>query len=248
MTFNNVSVVLVRTSHGGNIGAVARAMANMGLSDLRLVEPSTFPSDEATARAVGAKQILENAQVYATLDESISDSGYVVGATARSRSISWPCSDPASAMTEVADLCQSGKVSLLFGREASGLTNEELDRCQRHVRIPVSENYPSINLAGAVLILCYELRRAFTLRSMQFKGNVDSRLPLASAEQVQLFFEHLEIVLNEVGFLKQPSSRLLRKIKRIFSRAPLQEQEVNILRGILTSVQYNQRLNERSEN
>lgn len=240
MSLDNIAVVLVRTSHPGNIGAAARAMANMGLSDLRLIEPAEFPGPEATARAAGANHVLENAQICRTLDEAIGDSGFVVGATARSRSIAWPSSDPASVMTELVAHSRAGKVSLLFGREASGLTNEELDRCQRHVRIPVNEDFPSLNLAAAVVIFGYELRRAHSAEDGLSDGGMDRSLPLASAEQVQGFFQHLEMVLNEIGFLKSPSVRLLRKIKRIFSRTPLQEQEVNILRGILTSVQYHQ--------
>ena len=238
MSLDNIAIVLVRTSHPGNIGAAARAMANMGLSDLRLIEPAGFPGAEASARAAGANHVLENARICRTLDEAIADSGFVVGATARSRSIAWPSSDPASVMTELLARSQAGKVSLLFGREASGLTNEELDRCQRHVRIPANEDYPSLNLAAAVLIFGYELRRAYSAEVGSVDGEIDRSVPLASAEQVQGFFQHLETVLNEIGFLKSPSVRLMRKIKRIFSRAPLQAQEVNILRGILTSVQY----------
>ena len=240
MSLDNIAVVLVRTSHPGNIGAAARAMANMGLSDLRLVEPAEFPGPEATARAAGASHVLENAQICRTLDEAIADSGFVVGATARPRSIAWPRSDPASMMTELLAQSRAGKVSLLFGREASGLTNEELDRCQHHVRIPVNEDYPSLNLAAAVLIFSYELRCAYSAEDGLVDGEIDRSLPLANAEQVQGFFQHLEMVLNEIGFLKSPSVRLMRKIKRIFSRTPLQQQEVNILRGILTSVQYHQ--------
>lgn len=238
MSLDNIAIVLVRTSHPGNIGAAARAMGNMGLSDLRLIEPARFPGPEATARAVGANHVLENAQICHTLDEAIADSEFVVGTTARSRSIAWPSSDPASAMAELVAHSQVGKVSLLFGREASGLTNEELDRCQRQVRIPVNEDFPSLNLAAAVLIFGYELRRAYSGEVESADGEIDRSVPLASAEQVQGFFQHLEMVLNEIGFLKSPSVRLMRKIKRIFSRAPLQAQEVNILRGILTSVQY----------
>jgi tRNA (cytidine32/uridine32-2'-O)-methyltransferase len=238
MSLDNIAIVLVRTSHPGNIGAAARAMANMGLSDLRLIEPAGFPGTEATARAAGATHVLENAQICRTVDEAIADSGFVVGATARSRSIAWPSSDPSSVMKELVTRSQVGKVSLLFGREASGLTNEELDRCQRHVRVPVDEDFPSLNLAAAVLIFCYELRRAYSAEDEQPNDSIDRSVPLASAEQVQGFFQHLETVLNEIGFLKSPSSRLLRKIKRIFSRTPLQVQEVNILRGILTSVQH----------
>ena len=239
MSLKNVSIVLVRTSHGGNIGAVARAMANMGLSDLRLVNPARFPDPEATARAVGAGHVLEGAQIFETLDEAIADSVFVAGATARLRSIPWRCTEPHAAMIEVSEISREKKVSLIFGPEASGLSNAELDRAQLHVRIPVSEEYTSLNLAAAVLILSYELRRAY-ISDCTDEGrnqNIDSRLPLASAEQMQGFFEHLEIVLRNIGFLKQPSAKLFRKIKRIFSRAPLQEQEVNILRGILSSIE-----------
>ena len=248
MSLDNIAIVLIRTSHPGNIGAAARAMANMGLSDLRLIEPAGFPGPEATARAAGANHVLENAQICRTLDEAISDSRFVVGTTARSRSIAWPSSDPASVMTELVAQSKAGKVSLLFGREASGLTNEELDRCQRHVRIPVNEDFPSLNLAAAVLIFGYELRRAHGGEDGLSDGEIARRLPLASAEQVQGFFQHLEVALYEIGFLKYPSVRLLRKIKRIFSRTPLQEQEVNILRGILTSVQHYQLHGKNKEN
>ena len=128
MSLDNIAVVLVRTSHPGNIGAAARAMANMGLSDLRLIEPTGFPGPEAIARAAGASHVLENAQICRTLDEAIADSGFVVGTTARPRSIAWPSSAPASAMTELLAQSRVGKVSLLFGREASETRNVQSDR------------------------------------------------------------------------------------------------------------------------
>lgn len=240
MSIDNVAVVLIETSHPGNIGAVARAMANMGLSDLRLIEPAGFPGPEATARAAGASHVLESAQICHNLDEAIANSSFVVGATARIRSIAWPNSDPALAMTEVVKQSRAGKVSLVFGREASGLTNDELDRCHRQVRIPANENFPSLNLAAAVLIFGYELFRAYSTEDRLLDSDLDRNTPLASAEEVQGFFQHLELVLNEIRFFKSPSTRLLRKIKRIFTRTPLQVQEVNILRGILASVQYHQ--------
>lgn len=240
MSLDNVSIVLVRTSHAGNIGAVARAMANMGFSDLRLVEPVNFPAPEATARAVGAAAILESAEVFGSLDEAISDAGLVVGATARLRSVSWPTLTPHEAMQEVAKMCKANKISLVFGKESSGLTNEELDRAQRHVRIPVEDQYPSLNLAAAVLILCYEARRALVENVTSPNEIIDNHPPLATGQQVQSFFSHLESVLKNVGFIQNSSSKLFRKIKRIFSRTPLQEQEVNILRGILTSIENNQ--------
>jgi TrmH family RNA methyltransferase len=238
MSLDNISVVLVRTTHPGNIGSVARAMANMGMSDLRLVEPVDFSGHEAVARASGADDILTNAHIYHSLDEAIADSGFVVGATARFRSIAWPCCPPAEAMTEVLERSEYSPVSLVFGREASGLTNAELDRCQLHVRIPVHEDFPSLNLAAAVLIFGYELRCSIIRRGSCENNTISRQLSLATSTEVQGFFEQLEEVLEEIGFLKYPSSSLIRKIKRIFSRTPLEKQEVNILRGILTSMQY----------
>ena len=134
MSLDNISVVLVRTSHPGNIGGAARAMANMGLSDLRLIDPAGFPGPEATARAAGANHVLENAQICRNLDEAIADSGFVVGATARSRSIAWPSSDPASVMTELLARSQAGKVSLLFNRHAQSVAAQE-NKFLTHVKI-----------------------------------------------------------------------------------------------------------------
>ena len=251
MSLDNISVVLVRTTHPGNIGAVARAMANMGLSDLRLVEPVDFSGQETAARAAGADHVLINARVFSSLDKAIADSGFVVGTTARKRTVAWPCLDPAEAMAEVLERSQSNRISLVFGREASGLTNSELDRCQLHVRIPVHDDFPSLNLAAAVLIFGYELRCS-VIKHGQWQDSGDSKkLAFASAAEVQGFFRQLEIVLEEIGFLKYPSATLIRKIKRIFSRTPLEQQEVNILRGILTSVQhhheYGQTRNQQNE-
>ncbi|MBO68069.1 MAG: tRNA (cytosine(32)/uridine(32)-2'-O)-methyltransferase TrmJ, partial [Acidiferrobacteraceae bacterium] len=166
------------------------------------------------------------------------DAGFIIGATARHRRISWPCADPETAMQTALRHSVTTKTAILFGREASGLTNKELDRCHLHVRIPVDDQYPSLNLASAVLIFCYELRRLCVDSDASSESSINSETVLASAAQVNAFFEHLETVLNEIQFLKYPSSRLLRKIKRIFSKRPLDEQEIHILRGILSSVQY----------
>ena len=243
MYLDKVRIVLVRTTHPGNIGAAARAMANMGLNHLYLVQPRTFPSAEATARAAGADRLLRTAKVCATLDDAIAECGLVVGSTARQRTVRWPAFEPESAMALAYTEGQTGNVALVFGQEASGLTNDELDRCQVHVRIPVDPAFPSVNLAGAVMVLAYELKRAqsHSEEGVLEQGGTDSpesaTEPLATAENVRGFFVHLEIVLREIGFLKNPSEKLLRKVKRIFSRTPLLEDDINILRGVLSAIQ-----------
>ena len=243
MSLDKIRIVLVRTTHPGNIGAAARAMANMGLEHLYLVQPRTFPAAEATARAAGAEGLLCTAKVCETLDEAVAECGLVVGSTARERRVRWPALDPDLAMAMAFKQGQAGNVALVFGQEASGLTNDELDRCQVHVRIPVDPVFPSVNLAAAVMVLSYELKKAH-IRAEE-KGLVQdgprslesTEGPLATAEKVQGFFVHLETVLREIGFLNSPSEKLLRKVKRIFSRTPLLDDDINILRGVLSAIQ-----------
>ena len=240
MNLSGVRIVLVGTTHPGNIGATARAMANMGLGDLRLVEPRVFPSPEATARAAGADAVLENARVYKELHEAVADCTYVVGATARRRSIGWPLLAPQAAAAALFEMQARGPVALVFGREASGLANQELDHCQAHVRIPVCADFSSLNLATAVAILVYELHK--TARPEQAlapaaAGNGAEEPPLATVAEIDRFMVHLGEVLEKTGFLGSARTRLLRKLRRLFTRTPLQQEEVNILRGILTSVE-----------
>ena len=243
MTLDSVRVILVRPTHPGNIGAAARAMANMGLENLYLVGPRTFPSPEALARAAGAEWLLSTARVCETLDEAVAECGLVIGSSARHRTVRWPVLEPESAMALAYRASQKGNVALVFGQEASGLTNEELERCQVHVRIPVNPAFPSVNLAAAVIVLAYELKKAeaqcggcdITLAATD-SAEADAE-SFATAENVQRFFVHLETVLREIGFLKSPSEKLLRKVKRIFSRTPLLEDDINSLRGVLSAVQ-----------
>jgi len=243
MSLDKIRIVLVRTTHPGNIGAAARAMANMGLEHLYLVQPRTFPSAEATARAAGAEGLLCTAKVCETLDEAVAECGLVVGSTARERRVRWPALDPDLAMAMAFKQGQAGNVALVFGQEASGLTNDELDRCQVHVRIPVDPVFPSVNLAAAVMVLSYELKNAHIRAEEEGLGQDGPRSlestegPLATAEKVQGFFVHLETVLREIGFLNSPSEKLLRKVKRIFSRTPLLDDDINILRGVLSAIQ-----------
>jgi tRNA (cytidine32/uridine32-2'-O)-methyltransferase len=230
-----VRIVLVETSHPGNIGAVARAMKTMGLSDLRLVNPKTFPSDEATARSSGAEDVLARAEVCQTLVEAIADCGYVVGASARLRGMRWPAEDPRAMAANVWDKLRSTNVALVMGPEQSGLTNEDMSRCHALVHIPTHPNYSSLNLAMAVQVLCYELRMAPIENRLSEQEARDA--PPATSEQIEGLHAHLEQVLAHVGFLNSDHPNQLRhKLRRLFTRAHLDQSEINILRGALASL------------
>ncbi len=235
---NYIRVVLVEPTHPGNIGAVARAMGNMGVDQLVLVNPQEFPSPVANARASGADWILENARVCDTLDAAISDCSLVFGTTARIRSIEWPSLDPWDAMQKAASQPPGSRVAILFGRESSGLSNMETDRCHHLVRIPVYESFSSLNLGSAVMVLLYELRKGL------LQGNPESGIkPVilkqkpATSEEVQFFYQHLEQVLKDIDFTDGRSTKLMRKLKRLFNRAHLAHEEVRMLRGILTAIE-----------
>lgn len=232
-----VHVVLCRPTHPGNIGAVARAMKTMRISRLRLVAPERFPAPEAVAMAAGAEDVLEAATVFGTLDEALRDCPLVVGTSARARRIGWPVLSPSEAAERMLEQAVQGNaVALVFGQERTGLTNEELDRCRAVVTIPANPDYASINLAGAVQIVAYELQQT-ALKQGMVAANV-SASPPATSEQLDHLYRHLEQVLVETGFLDPANPRLLmRRLRRLFNRAALDQNEINILRGILTSVQ-----------
>jgi len=230
----NVRIVMVHTSHPGNIGAAARAMKNMCLSDLVLVSPQGFPSAEATSRASGADDVLAAARVVGTLAEAVSDCRVVIGASARLRSVAWPLVDPRECAQMAAAEARKGPVSIVFGRESSGLSNEELDLCTHLVHIPTNPGYSSLNVAMAVQVISYEL--------MQARGGElptereDSRV--ASNAEMEGFFSHLEQALDEIGFTdERRAEKLLRRLRRLFHRAEPDSEEVNILRGILSAAQ-----------
>jgi TrmH family RNA methyltransferase len=236
MSLEAIRIVLARPTHPGNIGAAARAMKNMGLSQLALVAPERYPDPEATALAADAGDVLAQARVHATLEEAIGDCTLVIGTSARSRRIDWPALEPRACAQRLVEAAASGPVALLFGQERTGLTNDELDRCQYLVTIATSAAYPSINLAGAVQILAYEVFMAAGA-GMQSPPQAREQ-PLATAEEMQRLYEHLEQVLTETGFLDPANPRLLmRRLARLFGRAALDRNELNIVRGILTSVQ-----------
>ena len=230
-----VRIVLVDTSHPGNIGATARAMKTMGLSELVLVRPKLFPSDEATARAAGADDILANAQVHGDLQGAIAGCGWVVGASARLRPITVPIVDPREAATEIWRRLPQNRVAVLMGPEQSGLTNDDLARCQQHVHIPANPEFSSLNLAMAVQVVCYELRMAAPNRPLPEGPVSDSRL--ATAAELEGLHEHLERLLTESEFLHPAHQKQVKlKLRRIFLKATLEYNELNILRGALTSL------------
>ena len=236
MTLDKIRIVLVNTSHTGNIGSVARAMKTMGFSKLYLVDPVNPVDSHASALAAGATDVLGNAVVVDTLQEAIADCNTVIGTSARSRTLSWPMVNPVECGEKLlAGTEQEGDVALVFGRENSGLTNEELQLCNFHVCIAANPEYSSLNLAMAVQTLCYETRMRYLAKGEQQIEQDDAVYP--SSEQMELFYQHLEKTLSDTGFIiKQHPGQVMTKLRRLFNRARPEEQELNILRGILTSI------------
>lgn len=236
---DRVRVVLVGTSHAGNIGGTARAMKNMGLSRLWLAGPEVaFPHPEATWRAVQAADLLDAAVVTSDLASAVADCTLVIGTSARERRIQLPQLTPRGLGEVLATSRPEEQIALVFGREDSGLSNEELRMCHWHVHIPTSAEYSSLNLAAAVQILCYELRLACLGPGTTPAPEDDWDEPLATVEGVERFYEHLEQTLAEIGFLKPSAPRqLMTRLRRLFNRVRLDQMELNILRGMLTEIQ-----------
>ncbi len=232
---SNIRIVLIGTTHPGNIGAVARAMKNMCLSQLVLVNPKIYPSAEATARASGADDLLTAARVCETLDQALEGCRLVAGASARLRSVGWPQLNPRECAAGLLEEAGKGEVALLFGRESSGLSNAELDRCNYLVHIPANPEYSSLNLSQAVQILSYELY--FGAAGSEKPTN--ATLPeVVEAEVMESFFQHLQQMMEETGFADpHQSSKLQRRLRRLFLRARPDRDEINILRGILSAAQ-----------
>jgi len=229
-----VRFVLFQPSHPGNIGAAARAIKTMGYSELVLVNPEKeHPHPEARARSSHALDVLLEARVVSTLAEAVSDCGLVVGASARRRRLNWPEFDPRQCATEAKRQGGLKPVAIVFGNEQAGLTNDELNLCNALVYIPTNADYSSLNLAAAVQVLAYEMRIAEDLPDDV--PPPDS--PPAKSGDVELFYEHLERVIIDSGFLNPDNPRnLMRRVRRLFNRARLDENELNIMRGILTSI------------
>jgi tRNA (cytidine32/uridine32-2'-O)-methyltransferase len=233
---SNIRVVLIETTHPGNIGAVARAMKNMCLERLVLVNPLHFPSAEADARASGAQDVLANAKVVETLEAAVADCPLVIGASARRRSESWQVLGPREAAASALSRAESAPVALVFGRESSGLTAQELDRCTHLMHIPANPDYSSLNIAMAVQVLSYELRM-LSLEGVAQAPEEGGAAP-ASVGQMEGLFSHLEQALHDFGFLQAGrEGKIMHRLRRLFHRAAPDEREVNILRGILSSAQ-----------
>lgn len=253
MLFSNINIVLVNISHPGNIGAVARAMKNMCLERLCLVQPKYFPHAEATARAAGADGVLAAAHVCETLDDAIKDCCLVVGTSARRRTIAWPELNAHDCARLVGVESERHRVALVFGREHSGLTNEELDCCHSLVHIPCNTRFSSLNIAAAVQVIAYELMKTAQVMvpgdTELRNGNDAQRHPdspvdignpvrLTSAEEMAGFYTHLQQTLITCGFLDPENPRQgMRRLRRLFNRARPDTMEINILRGILTAIQ-----------
>ncbi len=237
----NITIILVNTTHPGNIGGVARAMKNMGLTDLRLVEPKVFPDGDAVARASGATDLLDNAGVFSSLAEALADCQLVVGTSARERHIPWPLINPRELAAITAPLSGSQKIAIVFGREDRGLTNEELQLCHHHVNIPTNEAFSSLNIAAAVQVVTYELRMAalgLTESAERPQWGTEWDIDLASHQELELLFEHLEKVLVDTEFLDPENPRqLMPRLRRLFMRAVPDKVEVNVLRGILSTIE-----------
>ncbi|ATG75943.1 tRNA (cytosine(32)/uridine(32)-2'-O)-methyltransferase TrmJ [Zobellella denitrificans] len=236
-----IRIVLVNTSHTGNIGSAARAMKTMGLGDLCLVDPVSPPDGQAVALAAGASDILANARIVPTLAEAVADCGLVIGTSARSRTWSWPMLDAREAGEKAMAEAPRHRVALVFGRERTGLSNEELQQCHYHVAIPANPEYSSLNLAMAVQTLSYEVRMAWLARDSH--PVAEQEYPLSA--DLERFYAHLEQTLLDTGFIIKPHpGQVMTKLRRLFNRARPESHELNILRGILTSVQRRQKQRE----
>jgi TrmH family RNA methyltransferase len=232
MALSHIRIVLVGTTHPGNIGAVARAMRNMALSRLYLVQPKFFPHEDATARAAGADQVLADAVVCDSLPAALADCTLVIGASARVRSIELPPLDPHACAGQMLAHAGNGDAALVFGPEHSGLSNTQLDLCQQRVCIPSDPTFASLNLAAAVQVLAYELYR----QAGAAPAAPQPRNPPASRDEVERLFVHLEQTLNGLDFLL-PSNpqRAMRRLRALVNRAAPDQNEIQILRGILSA-------------
>lgn len=231
----NVRVVLMRTSHPGNIGSAARAMKTMGLSQLCLVDPKRFPDPKAVEMCSNATDVLEAATVFSSFEEAITGCDLVIGTSARLRSIPWPLLTPRQCGDKAMQTAmKDAQVAIVFGNEQSGLSNEELQRCQFHVNIPANPNYSSLNLASSVQVLAYEVRMSALGDNLVLQDAVDE---LATDQDMVYFFEHLETTLRDLRFLKDSNPRqMMTRFKRLFNRLTLEKQEVRLLRGIFSAI------------
>lgn len=229
---SRIRVVLSRPSHPGNIGAAARAMKTMGFADLALVAPRFFPDADATAMAAGAADLLDHAQVFESLEAALDDRVLAVGFTARGRDLSHPTLPLREAAAGIVEAAAQAKVALVFGNETSGLSNEELLRCQRTVAIPANPAYSSLNLAAAVQVACYELATTAAAHRAPHSPAGEA----ATGEDVRGLFEHLEASVVASGYIDPARpGRFMERMRRLFARAGLEREEVRVMRGMLAA-------------
>ena len=238
MKLQNIRIVMVGTTHPGNIGAAARAMHNMSVSRLTLVDPQCPIGEIAYARASGANSVLDQRETCDDLRTAISDCSLVVATSARRRSLAWPELDPAQLAEKLFAMDDSSQAALVFGREHSGLNNEELQLCNHMVYIPTNPDFSSLNVASAIQVLCYEIYRRHCMNVESEHRDVDEQDLPANSNDVEGYFEHLQKVLEFTGFLnpKQPGL-IMQRLRRLYLRSEVTRNEINILRGMLTAVE-----------
>lgn len=242
---DSIRIVMLRTWHPGNIGSALRAMKTMGLTRLVLVEPNQWPEGDsksiATSMAAGAADMLDKVEVVGSLEEAIDGCNLVVGTSARSRSFPWPMLTSRQCGEKLVEEAKTGEVALVFGQETSGMTNEELQQCHFHVSIDANPDYPVLNVASAVQILCYEIRQAL-LNQQEFteESKQSDAVPYPDTRQMEQFYEQLELALGDINFIiRQHPGKIMTKLRRLFNRARPEQEEMNILRGMLSRIRQN---------
>ncbi|WP_386690884.1 MULTISPECIES: tRNA (cytosine(32)/uridine(32)-2'-O)-methyltransferase TrmJ [unclassified Lonepinella] len=239
---DNIRIVLIETSHSGNIGSAARAMKTMGLSELYLVSPKQGIDEQAIALSAGAGDVVKNAVVVERFEQAVGDCSLLIGTSARLRHLQNSLIEPRQCGEITMQAAKCGeKVAIIFGRERVGLTNDELLKCRYHLTIPANPDYSSLNLAMAVQLVCYELRMAFLSQTAQempvvaIENTVKNTALLATAQQLEYFFEHTERLYQSLGFIQNQG--VMQKLRRLYQRAAVEQNELNILRGMLTAVE-----------
>ncbi|MFZ7217874.1 tRNA (cytosine(32)/uridine(32)-2'-O)-methyltransferase TrmJ [Avibacterium avium] len=233
----NIRIVLVETSHSGNIGSAARAMKTMGLSQLYLVAPKQGVDEQAIALAAGADDVVKSAVIVPTFDQAVADCEFVIGTSARLRHLQSTLLEPRACAEKAIAFAKQHKVAIVFGRERIGLTNEELLKCRYHLTIPANPDYSSLNLAMAVQLICYELRMAWLEENKKdvdlSLSSIESTYP--TAQELEYFFAHTERLYQQLGFIQNQG--VMQKLRRLYLRAEVEKNELNILRGMLSAVE-----------
>lgn len=235
---SNIRIVLINTFHPGNVGAIARAMKNMGLSSLYLVDPNDYPSDEAVSRAAGAVDLLDSAVIVDTFEEAIADCGLVIGTSARHRTFQLPIMNARECAQTAIKEANEQPIAIVFGREKTGLLNEEIAQCNRQVYIDANDEYPVLNISQAVQIIAYEIWMEHSSSRSEHQGSSEKVAEYPRKAEMDLFYEHLEETLYDIDFMiKNHQGKVLDKLQRFFNRARPEKSELGMLRGILAAAQ-----------